>query len=382
MALQFKCPQCSTNLIFDASAGKFHCSRCGSGYPIQDYQKLEKKNKTIYRLAEYQDEEVRPYHCRTCKATLIADNRSVIDVCPFCYAPMYLSKRIAGKPSPTMVIPFTITRNQAEKALRKWHRRLKFAKSDIGLDTKRPNPIGIFIPVQLFSADVQGEAKIETTKVTTAGEAKASPIPDKDHVQTAASSAATAETKNRINTSAPKQKKGKEISTWQLYRQAKLHFEAYPINVSQKLDEKLFTAIQPYNTSALTYYLPDSLANFCSEPCTASGKEVLPELEKQLRACLDTYILDAVKEYDTKEIIGRDYQVLTRSCDYTLFPVWIASYNSNDTDYFFVMNGQTGKLAGNPPLSRFKIELTGFLIIIVLFLLMRIITFFLGGSLL
>lgn len=369
MALQFKCPQCSTNLIFDADAEKFHCSRCSSDYPVQDYRKPEKVDKTIYRLAEYQDEEVRSYHCRTCKATLIADNRSVIDVCPFCYAPMYLSERIAGRPSPTMVIPFAITKNQAEKALRKWHRRLKFAKSDIGLDAKRPKPVGIFMPVQLFSADVQGEAKLEATKITAPGEAQANSRQTKAEIPEGTNAPGT-------------KKKGKEISTWELYRQARLHFDAYPINVSQKLDEKLFTAIQPYHTSALTYYLPDSLTGFYSEPSTASGREVLPELEKQLRTCLDTYIFEAVEGYDTKEIIGRDYQVLTRSCDYALLPVWLASYNSNDTDYFFVMNGQTGKLAGNPPLSRFKLGLTGFLIVIVLFLLMRITTFFLGGPLL
>lgn len=369
MALQFKCPQCSTNLMFDADAGKLHCSRCSSDYPIQGYQKLEKINKTIYRLAEYQDEEVRPYHCRTCKATLIADNRSVIDVCPFCYAPMYLSERFAGQPSPTMMIPFSITKAQAWKALKKWHLRLKFAKSDIGLDAKVPNPVGIFIPVQLFSADVQGEAKLEAVKTVPAGKATSDTI-------------TATEPPEEETTPGTKPKKGRETSTWELYRQAKLHFDAYPVSVSRKLDEKLFTAIQPYDTTALTYYLPGSLTGFCSEPSAASGREALPEFEKQLRACLDTYILEAVQGYDTKEIIGRDYQVLTRSCDYALLPVWLASYNSSDTDYFFVMNGQTGKLAGNPPLSRFKLGLTGFLIIIILFLIMRITTFFLGGPLL
>lgn len=376
MALQFKCPQCSTNLLFDADAGKLHCSRCSSDYPIQGYQKLEKIAKTIYRLAEYQDEEVRSYHCRTCKATLIADNRSVIDTCPFCYAPMYLSERMAGKPSPTMIIPFAIPEKEAKKALRKWHRRLKFAKSDIGLDMKCPKPVGIFLPVQLFSVDVQGEAKLETTKVTAAGDTQA------DGRQPEAALAATAEAQGKEGASGAKKKKEKEIGTWELYRQAKLHFDAYPVNVSQKVDEKLFLAIQPYDTSALTYYLPGSLSGFYSEPGTASGREVLPELEKQLRSCLDTYIAGAVKGYDTKDIIGRDYQVLTKSCDYALLPVWLASYHSNDPDYFFIMNGQTGKLAGNPPLSRFKLGLAGFLIIIVLFLLMRITTFFLGGPLL
>ena len=41
--------------------------------------------------------------------------------------------------------------------------------------------------------------------------------------------------------------------------------------------------------------------------------------------------------------------------DYVYLPIWFISYRYRDKDYIFAMNGQTGKVIGEPPVSRGKV---------------------------
>ena len=55
-----------------------------------------------------------------------------------------------------------------------------------------------------------------------------------------------------------------------------------------------------------------------------------------------------------------------------MLPVWFMTYRYNDKIYEFAINGQTGKLAGTPPLNKGKLAfvsaLLGLIVAIVLFL--------------
>ncbi len=51
------------------------------------------------------------------------------------------------------------------------------------------------------------------------------------------------------------------------------------------------------------------------------------------------------KHIDTKNV----------KSDYVLLPVWMISYDYNQSDYTFAMNGQTGKVVGKPPISTGKV---------------------------
>jgi hypothetical protein len=43
-----------------------------------------------------------------------------------------------------------------------------------------------------------------------------------------------------------------------------------------------------------------------------------------------------------------------------LLPVWFMTYKYNGKTYSFAINGQTGKLAGTPPLNKKKLGLVCF----------------------
>jgi hypothetical protein len=51
---------------------------------------------------------------------------------------------------------------------------------------------------------------------------------------------------------------------------------------------------------------------------------------------------------------------------HVLFPVWISSYRHGDKVYQFLINGQTGEVQGQAPISWIKVTLVILLVLIVL----------------
>ena len=60
---------------------------------------------------------------------------------------------------------------------------------------------------------------------------------------------------------------------------------------------------------------------------------------------------------------------------YALLPVWFFNYKYNGKDYSFAVNGQTGSMFGELPVSKFKSFLFG----AGIFLLAALITLLIGG---
>ncbi len=61
---------------------------------------------------------------------------------------------------------------------------------------------------------------------------------------------------------------------------------------------------------------------------------------------------------------------------YAMIPVWFMTYIHRGKKYFFALNGQTGKVAGIPPVSGKKLALLG----TILFLIFAICGGLMGGQ--
>jgi len=84
-------------------------------------------------------------------------------------------------------------------------------------------------------------------------------------------------------------------------------------------------------------------------------------------------IKDRLRSACAQEVPGdthRNLRVQTRFQDitfkHTLLPVWIASYRYNNKVYNFMVNGQTGKVQGEAPISWWKVLLTVLIVLIIL----------------
>jgi len=349
MIIDYKCPNCAANMVFDSDTGKLHCGSCDYEEEIEGYQKTYESFDTKFHTASYGDEEARQYLCKSCGAVLVTDNHTAATICSFCGSPMILGERISGDYAPTKVIPFSISKEEAEKAFKKWCRKLKFSPKEFTQGNKIKEVVGMYVPFWLYDLRGQGEAQFHCTRT---------------HIYDSGDETIT------------------ETRHFDVYRQVDLTLKDIPADASEKMADTLMDALEPFDYSGIREFNTPYLAGFLSEKYNYTDKEMLPRVTKRAEQYMDEYVASTIHGYEAVHCKGRDYHIGQLSSEYALFPVWMVYYNYDEAEYTFAMNGQTGKLAGDPPRSIPKIATSVGLATVLFFLVFRIITVLLGGPLL
>ncbi|MCF0121254.1 MAG: hypothetical protein HUJ65_06405, partial [Oscillospiraceae bacterium] len=63
---------------------------------------------------------------------------------------------------------------------------------------------------------------------------------------------------------------------------------------------------------------------------------------------------DTLGSYDGYNVISENIRIKNGTAKYALMPVWLLNTKWNGESYLFAMNGQTGKLIGDLPVSMKK----------------------------
>lgn len=110
MIIHYKCPNCGNDMKYDADSSRLYCEFCGREDLVEDFPE-----ENINR--EFSD-EVLEYHCDNCGANLITEEETIATNCSFCGAAMVIGDRISGDMAPSKLIPFSISKDRAQKANR------------------------------------------------------------------------------------------------------------------------------------------------------------------------------------------------------------------------------------------------------------------------
>lgn len=349
MVIQYKCPNCGTDMDFDNNTGTLCCNSCDHEEIIEGYQKDFETFESTSHFATFGDEEARQYLCKNCGAILVTDNHTAATICNFCGSPMSLGERISGDYAPTKIIPFRISKADAIKAFQKWRKKLKFSPKEFSKGNRIKEVVGMYVPFWLYDLRGQGEARLHCTRTHT--------FENEEETVT-------------------------KTRHFDVYRKMDLTFRNVPADASEKLADDLMDNLGPFDYSGMKEFNTSYLAGFLSEKYSYTDEELLPDVKKRTEKYIDEFVTNTLEHYDSSDFVDRDYNIGQLSSSYALFPVWMVYYDYNDADYIFAMNGQTGKLAGNPPISKSKVAIAVALITFFAFLLCRVITMLLGGPLL
>ena len=198
IVVHYKCENCGADMAFDSDSGTLHCSSCGRSDRIEDmageadsssqgevsYDMDEEDLKSSSQAFEhdyedltgedepteystFQDNEASQYQCQNCGATLITDLQTTATTCSFCGAGVVLGDRISGSLAPAKVVPFSISKKQAQDAFRKWCKKGLLTPKDFMTADRIKNITGMYIPFWLYDMYGQGEATATCTKVHT-----------------------------------------------------------------------------------------------------------------------------------------------------------------------------------------------------------------------
>ena len=113
MIIHYKCPSCSNDMVFEPATGDLTCPSCKREENIEQYPEN-------LMTTTFSEGEAKEYNCNNCGAVLITTEDTAATHCSFCGAGVVIADRVSGSLAPAMVIPFTITQEQATQAFKKW----------------------------------------------------------------------------------------------------------------------------------------------------------------------------------------------------------------------------------------------------------------------
>lgn len=334
--VQYRCPNCGGDIQYSAEKKGFECEYCMSHFTQAEFEEIFKEVE-----AEHEKELNNPtttdfeehtnlYVCNSCGAEIIADDNTSATFCCYCHNPVALKGRLSGEYKPKRVIPFDITKEQAEKIFKDWVSKKKFTPTDFKSNRTLEKMTGLYVPFWLADC---------TTKSRITGLAKSE--------------------KNLGNNRT-------EVSEYNIVRELNATFLKVPADGEKKIEDGLMQAIEPFDYSKLKDFSMSYLSGFYADKFDVNKSEVFPNIKQRVSDGVVSIVKNDVSKYTSFEITGKDINFLKTDWEYVLMPVWFLNYKYKEKFYTFVVNGQSGKVAGKLPLSIVKLISFGVILTIVL----------------
>ncbi len=337
--LKYQCPSCGAPLEFDPAKQLLVCDSCDSEYPEEFFKEHQKQeddsgidmdapppSRINWKVEGFvkerpQVENQAGFSCTSCGAEVVAGD-TVATECMYCGNPIVLSDNISGMVEPDLVLPFKITKEQAEQMLTDFYKGKLLLPNEFKSANKISKITGMYVPFWLFSCEGSGSVKYKATIVRTWSDSNY----------------------NYTNT-----------KHFAVYRAGSLGFEKIPVDSSKKMDDNYMEGIEPFNFNEAVPFTPMYMAGYFAdkfdenvdESAERATKRVIASVEDAFRSTVDGYTT-VIKDNSYVQMEGEDIH-------YALLPVWMLNTKYKGEMYQFAINGQTGKVAGKLPIDKFKL---------------------------
>jgi hypothetical protein len=280
----------------------------------------------------------RVFRCENCGAEVQVDPLQRSYICAFCES-TYVVELPAGRVArqrPEFVIGFAVTREDAAGKFDAWIKKggwfrpgdLRHAKVD---DRLR----GVYLPFWSFSMLARsrfsatiGEYWYRTETYTTVQNGK------------------TVTRTRRV----------RETEWWPLDGKYHRYYSGYLVSGSRGLPQRYADSIKPFQTAALKRYQPYFLAGWLAEEYSIEREKA----EDLCRQEFERWVREHVEAFlpgDTSRGLDCQTEFSHVNSDLILLPVYLLTYRYQDKQYRFLINGQTGRVYGEKPLSWQRIAL-------------------------
>ena len=340
----YNCPACGAPLAFDAQSGKMMCASCGT---VFDAAALEGKAaagnreeisfESAAQRLDGGENGLQGYLCKNCGAELMTEDTTTALECPYCGSPTVLPDRLSGGVKPEVIIPFQITREQAQRQFNDYFKGKRLLPN---LFLEGRNRIAemrkLYVPYWLFSCISMADISYNAQRVE-------------------------------------KERSGDwEITRTKHYvvrRSGCMRFENIPVDGSEKMDDRITESIEPYDMRAAVPFQPAMLAGTMADHADVEAEACRQRAVQRVENSVSDTLRATVKGYDTVTEDGKTICSSKGRAVAALMPVWLITTVKENKTYTFAINGQTGKLTCDVPADKKKAVLWGGGIFAVIFAL-------------
>ena len=372
----YQCPACTGPLRFDAGTGKLKCDYCGSSFTVQEIEKLyadknaaaEKAKEEADKKAEKKAEKeasgpsagkdaaakentgsaenaqegwgkdaakMRAYNCTSCGAELICDETTAATKCPYCGNNTIIPGQFAGTLKPDYVIPFRKEKKEAVDALKNYYKGKMLLPGSFSNSNHLEEIKGVYVPFWLYSGhvDARGLYDARQDEIHREGEYEV--------------------TRSRH---------------YEADREGTVSFSRIPADASSKMPDDLMDSIEPFDYSEITDFSLSYMPGYLANKYDVGKKECGRRAEERARHSAADELQATVQGYTSVTARTHEEKAVSEKVEYAVFPVWLLSTQWEGQNFLFAMNGQTGKMIGNLPVSKAR-QAIWFLGSFVIFLL-------------
>jgi ribosomal protein S27E len=352
----FPCKGCGAKLSFAPGTRSLKCEFCGEKNEFAgDDARIEELDLETYLKAlegkqeTFEEEHVR---CEKCGAEQNLGASLFASQCAFCGAPVvskgYANRRI----KPKSLVPFKIDRGRAQDEFRRWVKGLWLAPGELKRYAQSDAAVtGTYIPFWTYDCSTSSDYRGERGEDYYTNESYT--------------------TRNSQGESVTQTRRVKHTR----WSPAAGHVDTFHDDVlvlaSHSLPNELRGATMEWNLKqGLVPYQPEFVSGFRAEAYQVGLKDAFPVAKQAIDARVYSLVRDD---------IGGDQQrvhdISTRYSDlrfkHVLLPVWISAYRFRNKTYRFLVNGQTGEVAGESPLSWQKV--TWIVVIVAIIFLLAVV---------
>ena len=331
----YLCPACGASVAYDGESGKLKCASCGNLYDmdaLEDISHSEEGGGIQFEMPEasYGEEEasqMQAYTCSGCGAELLTEGTTTATECPYCGSPAILPEQIEGGVKPEKVLPFIVTKEEAQKKFEEYFKG-KALLPNIFLNTRNriTEMRKLYVPYWLFDCEADATILYDAQKHRTERDGEW----EIEHIR-----------------------------HYAVRRSGQMGFENIPVDGSVKMDNKITESLEPYDLSAAVDFQPAVLAGALADRADVDAEECQARAVERVETSMASALRETVQGYTVVMERSRSFRSEGGKVTPVLMPVWVITTEKDGKTYTFAINGQTGKLTCDVPADTKKSLLWG-----------------------
>ena len=341
---KFHCPACGADANWNPAKQALVCPFCGTESPFElpqrDATTVVVEHDLLAALGRTPDEqgwkaEKTSVRCQSCRAISVFDAGKVGRNCEFCGSAQLLAYEEA-EPAfrPESLLPLKISEPNARDLIRQWYGRQWLAPNALRKRALTDTVKAVYLPFWTFDAEAYARWTADSGTYYYTGSGKSR----QRHVR------------------------------WRPAAGELSHvFDDELVCASTGIHSGRIRAVEPFPTKELIPYDPGYVAGWIVERYQIDLRQAAAAAMEQMRETLRSMCARQVPG-DTHRNLQVDATFTKQQFKHILAPVWLVSYVYHAKSYQVLVNGVTGKIAGERPWSWIKITLLVLVILIVLYL--------------
>lgn len=347
---KFPCPACGAQAEWHPGKQRLVCAFCGTEAPYQvdpatgEVRELD----LVTALRELPDAargwqaKKRSVRCQSCRAVMVFDPERVGQNCEFCGSPALVEYDELKAPiRPQSLLPFKITESQVREQIRRWYASKWLAPGALKKRALVDTVHGVYLPYWTFDAHAVCDWRAEAGHY---------------YYTTETFRNAQGRTETR---------QVRHVRWVPASGRIEHFFDDEPVPGTRGVKRELLAKIEPFPTNELVPYDAAMLAGFVVEHYQIVLLDAAQQSEQQMLARL--------RELCAREVPGDTHRNLeifpeftARTFKHVLLPVYLLTYNYGAKAFQVLVNGYTGKMDGEYPISPWKVAGLVLLALIVL----------------